>query len=165
MGLLISKTDFTGKFALSQSITDNITAFITEYEAAYLRDLLGASLYTLFAADVNNSTPQSTIYLSIYNAIAEDSGDVLVKSRGMKKMLLGFIWWEYVRQSKYKHTGTGIVVDSHEVSREGDNSEMFLYSMYNESIYDYKAIQWYICEHKSDYPTFNGQPKGLAWKL
>jgi hypothetical protein len=163
MGLLIKKTDFTGKYALSLSISDSIDSFIAEYEAVYLRDLLGASLYTLFAADISNNAPQTNKYQSLFNVIAEDYNKEVIQNRGMKKMLIGFIWWEYVRLNKYKHTGTGVVVDSHEVSREADNTEEFLYSMYNESVRDYKVIQWYINQHLTDYPEFAGKVKKLSY--
>lgn len=165
MGLLIVKTDFTGKYALAQSIQDQITAFISEYEVKYLSELLGADLYRLFAADVTNYAPVTAKYLTIFNAINEDYNGSVMYSRGMKKMLLGFIWFEYVSQTKYKHTSTGVVVDSNEVSRDADNSELFMYEMYNSSIDSYKTIQWYIQQHSTDYPNFNGVPKSLAWKL
>ena len=84
----------------------------------------------------------------------------------MKSMLLGFIWWEYVRGTKYKHTGTGVVVDDNEVSRNADNGEGFLYEKYNKSINDYQAIQWYIEQHRSDYTTLlMDNQNGHAWKL
>lgn len=165
MGLLIVKTDFTGKYALSQSIQDKITSFISEYEVKYLSELLGAELYKLFAADVSSFVPQTAKYLTLYNPINEDYNGNVMYSQGMKKMLLGFIWFEYVSQTKYKHTGTGVVVDSNEISRDADNSELFMYDMYNSSIDTYKTIQWYIMQHSSDYPNFNGVRKSLAWKL
>lgn len=165
MGLLIVKADFTGRFRLSQSIEDTIDDYIAEFEERYLRELLGADLFTAFKADVSSYEPQTSPFTELYNPINMDLDTGIIISRGMKTMLLGFIYWEYVRATKYIHTGTGMVVDSNEVSRDADSSEMFLYARYNESIKDYNAIQSYIAENTSTYPTYNGQKKRLAWKL
>lgn len=164
MGLLINKTDFVGRFALSQSIEDTITPYIAEYEEKYLIDLLGVELFKLFKASVVSQIPAAP-YLVLYNEILEDYNRCVMRSRGMKSMLLDFIYWEYVIQTKYKHTGTGIVVDSNEVSRNADWSESFMYQKYNTAIKDYKTIQWYICQNDSVYPTFNGSLKNKAWKI
>lgn len=165
MGLLIVKDDFIGRFALSKSIEDTIDSYIDEFEEKYLRDMLGVELFKLFKADVSAYLPSSPIYQTIFDPISMDYNHSVIHSRGMKTMLLGFIYWEYIRATKYKHTGTGMIVDVNEVSREADFSEVFLYARYNESINDYKAIQIYIENNLTDYPDYNGQYKRLAWKL
>lgn len=177
MGLLIVKSDFVGRFALSQSIMDTIDAYISEFEEKYLIELLGVELFKLFKANVianaPNKAPSAGVYLTLYSAILEDSdnsfyafyGNNTIRSRGLKAMLLGFVWFEYVIGTKFKHTGTGIVVDANEVSRDADFTEGYMYQRYNESIKDFVAIQRYIAQNNGDYPKFNGVQKQLAWKL
>ena len=162
MGILINKTDFIDTFALSQSIGDTIDPYIDQYEEQYLQLLMGVELYGLFKADLVSQVPVTAKYLAIYNKIAEDySGGVLL-SEGLKSMMLGFIWFEYVRITAYKHTGTGVVVDVNEISKNANWQTGFIYKRYNESIKDWEVIQWYICNNSADYAEYNGQPKGLA---
>ena len=176
MGLLIKKSDFIGRVALSQSIQDTIDAYIDEFEEKYLIELLGAELFKLFKADVVAYAPVTPIYQTIFNPILEDNTigsfydlyyrnrGAIVRSRGMKPMLLGFIWFEYVIGTKFKHTGTGVVVDVNEVSRDADFTEGYIYQRYNEAVKDFGDIQRYIYQNNGDYPKFNGIQKQLAWK-
>ena len=73
MGLLIVKGDFVGKYALATSTkgSDNIDAYIAEYEEQILIDLLGLELFELFKADVNSGTkkPVTDIYLTLYDRL------------------------------------------------------------------------------------------------
>jgi hypothetical protein len=165
MGLLINATDFIDTFALSKQIVDNISAYIDRYEEKYLADLLGAELYKLFKADVlantPNQVPTDANYLLIYNSILEDYGSCVVRSEGMKSMILGFIWFEYVRGSKHKHTESGVVYNNVELSTIPAWSSGFIQKRYNESITNYENIQWYICQNSGDYPEYNGIGKGL----
>lgn len=164
MGLLISKTDFVGRFALPQSISDTITPYITEYEEKYLVDLLGASLFTLFEASVVSSVPTG-VYLTIYNPIAEDYNYAVLRSRGIKNMLLDFVRWEYIIGTRDKMTDSGLVVSTNENVVNVDYSATSLYPKYNAAVNDWNTIQWYINQHLSDYSTFNGQPKMLSYSI
>jgi hypothetical protein len=162
MGLLINKSDFVGTYALSQSISDTITSFITEYEEKYLRELLGSSLFTLFKADIVSPAviPATAKYLTIYNEINKDECGYLLHSDGIKKMLLGFIWFEYVTGTQITHTGTGVVTDVNEISVNADNS--LTYKQYNRAIDTYRSIQQYIYLNSIDYPEFAGVNKRFA---
>ena len=159
MGLLITKSDFTGVYALSTSISDKITAYIAEYEEKYLRELLGATLFDLFKADVSSYVPQTTKYLTIFNEINSDEYGYLLHSDGMKKMLLGFIYYEYVVGNTIQHTNTGLVANVNEISLNADFS--LVYMKYNKSVDTYKNIQYYIEQNSSDYPDFAGVNKRL----
>lgn len=165
MGLLINKTDFVDSFALSKSIEDTLDAYIAKYEEAYLMELMGVELFKLFKADVSAGVPQTAPYQALFNKISADVDNYIVTSQGLKSMLLGFIWFEYVRITGYKHTGTGVVTGVNEISRNANLQSGFIYKRYNESINDYKVIQWYICDNSSTYPTYNGQQKNIAGVL
>lgn len=156
MGILISKNDFVGKYKLDKSINDNIDAYILEYEETILRNLLGNELFSLFLEDVDAETkkPESQIYLDIYNPLYFEENYTVYESNGMVKMLLGFIYFEYVRDiqvtvstagSKQLQSETAIAVEArHSVQR------------YNKSIDYYTAIQEYCYKNREVYPTFRG---------
>ena len=135
--------------------------FIDEFEKDYLVDMLGCELYDLFIADLNNGIPQTPIYLSIYNEFCIDKGVCRNqwKSEGMVKMLEKFIFWEYTRDQKVRNTPSGNVANEVEASRETNFPASRIYTNYNKGIDSYCAIQWFICDNLSDYPTFNGLTK------
>jgi hypothetical protein len=163
MGKLIQKTDFVGKFQINQNSYTQLDSYIDKYEQPYLMELLGAELYELFIADLLNGKPQKAEYLSIYNIIVDQDCGKLMFSEGMVEMLKGFIYFEFVRDDKYKHTPSGIVVNRSDISREAGFSEFDIYGRYNDAVKNYDVIQWYIQKYKSDYPEFNGVPKSLVF--
>lgn len=169
MGLLILKSDFTGKFAIAQNDFSKLDLFIDKYEKEYLIDLLGSALYNLFEADLDSQTPkqpQSLIYQDIYNPFHYDEGDCIIRSEGMREMLKGFLYFEFVREQKYKNTDTGVFVHSNETTREVGFTELNIYGRYNESLRTYRAIQAFICKNNTDYPDYNGQIKGIShWSI
>lgn len=163
MGLLIVKGDFVAPYALATSISDTITAYISEWEEKYLRELLGADLFTIFKADVTTYLPGTAKYVTIFNEINLDECGFLLHSDGMKKMLLGFIWYEYVSGTAHQHTNTGVVADVNEISLNADFS--LAMRQYNKSVETYKAIQYYINKNIRDYPEFKGVNKRLMSSL
>ena len=77
----------------------------------------------------------------------------------MKKMLLGMIYFLYVRDAAV-NTKMGSVINVAENSREAKGEERGLTQRYNKAISTYDAIQWCICDNDTDdYPTYNGQHK------
>ena len=166
MGILIDSEDFTGKHAIAQNSFTSIDDYITRYEKEYLISLLGAELYDLFVADLTAQVPGSAIYLSLYNVKHSDYGGQVIYSRGMKEMLLGFVYFEYVREEKFRPTISGIRTNASEISREVGFDEFNLNARHNEAVSTFEAIQWYIDQNRSDYPTYNGQCKRRAhWAL
>ncbi len=181
MGLLVNKTDFVGKYAIPQNyLTNNIDSYISKYEEKYLKELMGVELFKLFKADISVLTPVTTIYLAIYNPIEEDDTCLVAYynmgyaysqangiriSDGIKEMLIGFIYFEFIRDSKYKNTPTGTVTGQSENSRETSFNDNGIYNRYNEAVNSYKTIQWFIMKNKADYPKFNGVYKAKAYWL
>lgn len=185
MGLLINKTDFIGKYQVGRTNFDSLDAYISRYEEVFLIELLGFELFKLFKAAYLASiapipVPMPTIYQVIYDAIREDittqsswcpeffdefgNCQNIRQNFGMKSMVLGMVWFEYVREFAIKMTSSGASIDAAEVSTFADST--FMYQRYNESINDQYVIQWYIKEHIVDYPLFNVIRKPLAhWSL
>jgi len=164
MGILIQTTDFTGKHKIAQDCYTDLQAYIDKYEKKYLLDLLGATVYALFVADINEATmkPVTAKYLTLYNEFMEDEGDIIIFSEGLKEMLIGFIFFEFVKDYKFKITRAGVLVSNSDQNREAAWTEFDIYTRYNDAISTYNAIQWYIKSNRSEYPTYNGQTKGIA---
>lgn len=161
MGILINTSDFVGKYAIAQNSFSKLSEYITQYETAYLYDLLGVTLADAFIASVVNNLPVGAPYLAIYNVIELDLTCSTERNEGMKNMLLGFIYYEFMRKDPIKSTITGQVLNSNENSTPVlDNWGMC--NRYNNSVNDYQIIQYYIKQNLTDYPNYKGQYKGFA---
>lgn len=157
--MLVVNSDFVGKFelALTQFNVDKIDSYIERYEGYYLTQLLGSELYSLFLADLDvNNVPQTPIYQSIYNVLSIDLDSKVLFSNGIKDMLLGLIYYHYSLDEIIKQTPIGNVKQNAENSVTMMNNQ-WLTNRFNESLDSFKAIQGYILQNDSDYPTFNGQ--------
>jgi hypothetical protein len=158
---LVLNSDFTGKYqlALTQYNTAEIDAYIAKYEKKYLLELLGASLYALFIADLDASTPQvpqTSTYLSLYNAFNADFDYKIKSSNGMREMLLGFIYYHYTKDIVQNQTPIGSTKPKNENSSVmGLNQSMT--SRFNDQVDTYESIQWYISDNLADYTGYNGQ--------
>jgi hypothetical protein len=161
MGILINTSDFVGKYAISQNNFSKLNEYITDYETKYLYDLLGKTLADLFIASVVNNQPVGASYLAIYNVIELEIGLKVERNEGMKNMLLGFIYFEYMRKSPIKNTITGNTINANENSTPTFDC-WGLTTRYNSSVNDYKIIQYYINQNLTDYPNYLGMQKGFA---
>lgn len=150
MGIIINSTDFTGKHRVSKDLYAELDKYIIRYERRYLIDMVGLQVANLFIGDLVLKVPQAPIYLAIYNEIYMQemscgcsSNRTEMYSAGIKDMLIGFIYFEYMRDLKYRPTSTGIVVNQNEVSREVANPDAIMYSRYNDSVEAYNVIRRY----------------------
>jgi hypothetical protein len=158
INILISEDDFVGKWELAKSNDDKIDEYIQEYEEQYLIELLGKELYDLFKADLTAGVPGTQIYKDIFDPFSiKISQAVIITSKGMKKMLTGLIYFQYVKDNKTKQSMNGAVTQQTEVSTPSDNT--FLYQRYNDAVRTYQAIQTYIIQNIAIYPTFAGVVK------
>jgi hypothetical protein len=86
----------------------------------------------------------------------------LIISKGMKDMLLGFIYFEYMKDSITQTTPIGVVKQSTENSTP-ISAHTPIYLRYNESVKTYRAIQDYIMQTLGTYPDFRGYMKQYAY--
>lgn len=168
MAKILQTTDFTGKYAISQNNfnTSDLQAFIDKYESKYVYDLLGVELGTLLLSDIAVSTflpPVTAIYATIFNDLSQD--EPLVRSNGIKEMLLGFVYFEFVRTQTVQNTLTGNVLNQNEVATVVDWASTGVYANYNEAITTYRGIQCYVLDNLTVYPTFKGLMKIFAHPL
>ncbi len=163
MGVLIVAADFLYSFAVPSAISNDLEQFITDNEESYLIDLLGVDFYVAFKATLVSKVPVGAKWLAIYSAFNTDYQRSIVKSKGMKEMLKGFIFFDFMRQIKYKNTTMGQVVNSADTSQ--NVSPGSLYKYLNDAVATYNAIQLYIKTiEPGNYltPEFNGSSKNLS---
>lgn len=171
MGVFISAEDFSGKYAIPQSVFTDLDAFIDDTEESYVVDLLGAELYKDFKEkfEADPLFPDNPGYKQIYDSFNIDGCNTIVKSKGLKIMLFGFLFFDFMRQNGYQATAQGMVINTPDTSMAAPKSNLFSYL--NEAVDSYKAIQYYIVSYKPElFPpeiepktvSFNGQYLGYS---
>lgn len=167
MARFVISSDFIQKFELSTGMYSNpkIDEYIDRYEDQYLIQLLGVELYNLFIADLDsNNIPQSDRFKKIFDPFNEQIGFSLMMSRGIKDMLIGFIYFEYLKDLITKTTNVGVTKPQEQNSKI-ITAHTTIYGRYNESIRTYNAIQEYILLSMNDYNEFKGVQKLYAYWL
>ena len=173
----LQPSDFKGIVAQSKNefTESEIQLYIDRFEPIYLRDLLGATLYDLFVADltpaappiVPTSVPVSAIYTSIFEPFQDDNGNTngcQHISEGMVQMLKFFVFFEYARDNQFDFVITGATKTKYSNSEIAVLNQTNAIDNYNEGIKTYREIQWFICENSTDYPTYNGKKKEfMSW--
>tara|TARA_R100000541_G_scaffold17473_5_gene27245 strand:- start:275 stop:796 length:522 start_codon:yes stop_codon:yes gene_type:complete len=163
--LNITYADFgKGKWELATGIYEQqkINGYIDLYTNRLLAELLGVDLYNLFVADLDPQTfvPQDQKYLAIYNAFMHQGNNCnVIISDGMVDMIKGFIYFEYLKDQINQVWVSGNVAPIGENSKNISTLSQQIYTRYNQGVFTYHAIQQYICNNSSKYPTFNGQSK------
>jgi hypothetical protein len=159
----ITLGDFTGKFTIVTNgyKSSDIQEYIDLYEKSYLVNLLGLELYDLFIIGMALPIPDP-IYVKIYDALFYQDCE-LIESKGIKKMLLGFIYFQWCRDEKVQQTINGAIKIKSELSERAGNQNSNIFGRYNDSIETYQNIQKYINLNLDIYPTFKGIEKGFAY--
>ena len=161
---ILQPSDFTEnptyKIALTLQADCELEEMITDIEEDTLQLLLGCDLYNLFIADLTASTPQvpqTQIYLDIFDKFCiDDELCGIQKSRGMKDLLMSMVYFNWHRYNLNKSVSTGMVRGDSENSNLVSPEAFGTYDKYNRGVDSYRAIQQYICDNSTDYPTFNG---------
>lgn len=166
MGLIVEVADFTGRFQIPTD-NDRLNAVINSWEKYYLKQLLGIELYKLFAADITAHVPGTLIYQNIFNPIEQDFNQEILISEGIKIMLLGFLYWEYVREVEKKLSTVGFIANTSDVSKPIAIDFTQTNNKYNDAVTSFETIQWYIRDQNiTTYPLYNGQEiKRTHWAL
>lgn len=167
MGFYVNRQDFVGKFEVHQGMYDsnNIDLYIQKYELRYLVEMLGVDLFNAYYLDANSQplhVPSDPLFLFIYEPFQWQNGlqywEILY-SYGIKEMLLGFIYFEYMKDVITANTLAGTVTQK---SENSEGATTTLYGKYNDAILSYNAIQNYILFNSGSYPAFRGVPKQYA---
>ncbi len=156
--MILSIQDFTGKYQVSTGMYDQarLQDYINRYEPRYLKELFGISLYNDFQSDLVNNVPQSPNFLTLFNPLSEDLGYNFyyfngiyeginqIDSEGIKEMLKGFIYFEYVKDLSNQITPIGLVKPDNENSTVANTLFSMMYTRYNEAIRSYNSIRDFI---------------------
>jgi hypothetical protein len=150
---IISKTDFKGYYNVEltgYSLQDNEVS-IVNYEAYYLKKLMGEVMYADYAA--NSSATKWTDFLN-GKTYTDLNGELKVWSRlDLKNMLLGFIYYELVKASRDEQTITGYVRAKNENSeRVSDLKQLELTNeRFNKSISFYHKAYYFFLNFNTVY--------------
>ena len=167
MSLFITPEDFEeGKLHISSTCYEEgaLQACIDKQEEDVLQELLGCELYNLLIADWDGNTPgqfSDQRFIDIFDKFCEDIDCGIVKSQGIKDMLMNFIYFEYIRIQAFQNRTTGNKKTKSENSERASFNDVALYNNYNDGVHTYCAIQWFICKNSSDYIEYNGIPREL----
>ena len=162
MSLYVQISDFQGQDKIAKDIftTSDLQKYIDKYEVIYLQDLLGATLYTAFAVDfaITGTAPTAAKFVEIWNEIATDNACGIVRSEGIKAMLVLFIYFEYLRDQPVKNNIGGGQINQQVNSVQADFTQTNIYTNYNQAIDSFWAIQWTINDNVNNYDwtDFNG---------
>lgn len=150
MSNIVQISDFKGAYDISvnQSVTNHLQEIIDTQENEYLTNLMGVDLRDLFVADLVNGVPQEADYLKFFNEFEEVYMGKLLRSKGLKKTLLGLIFHDFVSRDNYRHTLTGLVSNANENSEvlNARATYRFSESKRNEIVESYNLISRKIKE-------------------
>lgn len=159
---IVLSTDFVGEYAIPQTCFNSVEFdfFIEKYEKVYLVQLMGAELYDLFIADLDGATPQAPQtqrFIDIFEEFQIDDSICLIVSEGMRKMMVQFIYFHYVRENQTLNTANGTVTNSVEL---GTNAAFQgnIVQAYNQGVRNAHGIQWFILDDHTVYTEENVQP-------
>lgn len=134
---MINTTDFTGKWAIAQNSYTKLQPYITRYEDRILVDLMGKDLADLFL--LNTADPQW-----------DDFKDI---GFGLTSLLVGLVYFEYVRDLPYSVTNKNVVYTLEENGGVMIPALM-LRQRYNECVRDWREMQVYL---RANFPDFAGK--------
>ena len=171
--MIVQATDFEGFYNISQNCYDqrDLELYIQDFEEEYLCKLLGPALsdaLTIELEDNGGVLPPASRFEPLFAKMCLGCADntCCCKSKtadvgysiGLKKVLLGFIYYDYVIQQHHQNSQTGFVNNQNEASTPVSNLNVtrLAEQRYNRSVDSAKAIQDYINKNISTYPEFQG---------
>lgn len=175
--MYIQPTDFKGKWEIHQGMYsyEKINGYINRYTPIYMTQLLGAELYKRYIADASVSPCFKKINdpfveeLPMYFNDAFGYNNGLLISDGLKDMMTGFIYFEFMKDEFNQSTIYGEVRQNSEVSNKTNSLTTLIYNRYNEAVRTYNAIQQYIITHLDEYGgeivAFNPINGGLNYTI
>lgn len=159
MATMIKTTDFAvglRRVAQDQNSTVQFASFITsQRERELVNQILGRSLGTLFLADLigDPQIPQSSRFSLIFNRFEFDYAGLSVSCDGLKEILKGFLYDDYVQQQHITNTITGNVVTLKEASEPVPLNDK-LTDSYNKNIRQLNNLQLFV-NNSTDYPEYS----------
>lgn len=162
MASITTPNDYIGQYVISNGAVKQpkIQACIDSVETTILCELFGVDFKGIVLQGVVDLDP---IYEQLYNPFEyQDSCDRIWISKGVKEMLLGFVYFHWYATHQTSETINGMRNKESENSSQTSAVQANTEQRYNEAVKTYRAIQAYIVQHLEDYPEFKGISKRLT---
>lgn len=162
MPSITAPNDYIGQYVISNSTIKElkIQACIDSVETTILCELFGVDFKDIVLQGVVDLDP---IYEKLFNSFNyQDSCDRIWVSKGVKEMLLGFVYFQWYATHQSSETINGMRNKESENSSQTTSIQANTEQRYNEAVKTYRAIQAYIVDHLEDYPEFKGITKRLT---
>lgn len=142
--MLLSKADFTGIYEiyLGKDSFSKIDAYIEEFEPELIVWLLGQTLGLEIIDELEDSPIPARTQALIDN--------------GLKKGLLGMIYFELMADEPFKIGGLGLKLNESEASQPA-NVRSYIQLRYNKGIKAFKDVQKYINDNLENYEGYELQ--------
>ena len=158
--------DYIGKYHIAKDeyTEENLDQYIKDNEKKYMRCLLGDSLYVEWIGDLLPTSidvpqlPQQQRFLDLLNGgiTYQDSYKKTVLYEGVRSMLLGFVYSEFLPDNWSRHTVTGNAKSNRDVSELTTPNQTVIQAekRFNDSVNYYQAAQQYIKRNTSTFPEY-----------
>lgn len=164
--ILVTVDDFNVYFSVAQTPekTALLQQYIDRYEAGFIKRVLGVTLGELFIADIQGLDSDSGSIEDRFQVILDPfmkqpCTNKIHESKGMKDLLCGLIFCEYISDRQISHAQSGVVVSDVETAKSvsPENAARFGEQKWNEALESVRAIQWWVgWEDLTNYPEFRG---------
>ena len=154
----IKVAEFEALLATNAKANIVIQEYIDRFEKKYIHQILGVKLGDLFLADAE-PPPSTGVFKVLEDPISEQEDRRIYESLGMRKLLVFFILYHYVKDKQsaqglsgtiFSNVETAIVLGFENATRYGE-------VRFNEALVWARTIQWFACEFKpEDYPKYDG---------
>lgn len=164
--IILVLSDFNGFYGLAQSIDNDpvLQDYIDRFEESYIKRILGIELGQLFIDDITGVDSDSSAIEDRFQAILDkfikqNKGCSNMESKGMKAVLAGLIYSEFVEDNQIFHSQSGATMNQAEVSDvlSPVTAAEFASTKWNSSVISIRAIQWLCgCKEAKTYPEYDG---------
>jgi hypothetical protein len=161
MASITTPSDFNGQYSINRNKhnTNDIIACIDSVEELVLLELFGVDFKTIVLDGVDNNV---AIYEKLFEPFNyQDSCDRIWQSKGIKEMLLGFVYFEWFATHSVAVVLDGQRENESENSKSASSLRANNEKRYNDAVKTYHAIQAYINDNLDIYPEFKGKGKLL----
>ncbi len=165
--ILLELSDFNTYYRLAQSSNTDpvLQSYIDRFEESYIKRILGVELGQKFIDDIQGNDEDSDEIEPRFQAILDPfikqrcGNGSIYESKGMKAILAGLIYSEYVEDDAIKHAQAGTISNQAEVSNVATPAEAMQFGeeKWNSSVISLHAVQWFCGSEEPDtYPEFAG---------
>ena len=158
MSLFVKIADFDDICPKDKYTAITLQKYLDDLEEGYLIKLFGATLFGEFKTDfeIIGTIPTEQRFLDVWNAFNTDNNSQIVTSIGIKKMLVGFIAFEFLRDEMVKKTIGGLVQNEQVNGVIASFQSSDLLSLHNKSANTFNSLRWFMNEDLTTYEGYNG---------